>query len=236
MLTGPAPARALLLLFETGLLRSILPEVVAMEGTPQPPLFHPEGDVFTHTLGMFELVETLTETLALGILLHDVGKPPTLTVEDRIRFNGHAEVGARMAADICQRLRLPNTTSAQVVELVADHLRFMHVQEMRESTLKRFLRKEHFPEHLELHRLDCLGSHGDLSNYHFCHEKLLEFSQETIPPEPLINGHDLIAMGLTPGPVFSEILGALEDRQLEGQLNSRDEALDWVRRKWLPNR
>jgi len=235
MLTGPAPERALLLLSETGLLSPILPEIAAMEGTPQPPRYHPEGDVFTHTLKMFELAKNPAETLALGILLHDVGKPPTLTVEDRIRFHGHAEVGARMAADICQRLRLPNNTSAQVVDLVADHLRFMHVKEMRESTLKRFLSKENFPEHLELHRLDCLGSHEDLSNYNFCHEKMMEFSQETIPPEPLVSGHDLIAMGLTPGPIFSEILEALEDKQLEGQLTSRDEALEWVRRKWQPN-
>jgi len=236
MLTGSAPATALRLLLDTGLLVSILPEVAAMHGTPQPPRFHPEGDVFTHTLKMFELAETLTDTLALAILLHDVGKPPTLTVEDRIRFNGHAEIGAKMAAEICRRLRMPKTTSAEVVDLVADHLRFMHVKDMRESTLKRFLRKGNFSEHLELHRLDCLGSHGDLTNYDFCKEKLAEFDQEVIRPEPLINGHDLIAMGLHPGPVFSEILGQVEDAQLEGILKSREEALEWVRTKFLKER
>jgi len=228
MLTGRAPGRAITLLLETGLLDAILPEVAAMEGVPQPPQFHPEGDVLTHTLKMFDFAQDLTHTLALGILLHDVGKPPTMTFEDRIRFHGHAELGAEMASAICKRMRLPNATSNLVVELVADHLRFMHVKEMRESTLKRFLRKEYFSEHLELHRLDCLGSHGDLSNYNFCKEKLEEFGQEVIRPAPLINGHDLIALGLAPGPVFSEILGAVEDRQLEGDLANREEALEWV--------
>lgn len=229
MLLGPDPARALRLLFDTGLLAAVLPEVAAMDGIPQPPAYHPEGDVFIHTLKMFELAGDLSDSLAFGILLHDVGKPPTLSFEDRIRFHGHAEVGAGMAEEICTRLRLPNSTSARVVELVADHLRFMHVQEMRQSTLKRFLRKDNFSEHLELHRLDCLGSHGDLSNYYFCQDKLEEFGQEVIRPEPLINGHDLIALGLTPGPVFSEILRAVEDRQLEGGLSARDEALEYVR-------
>jgi len=229
MLTGPAPARALRLLFETGMMTVILPEVAAMVDTPQPPRFHPEGDVFTHTLKMFDIAATLTPTLALGVLLHDVGKPPTLTVSDRIRFHGHAEVGASMAGEICARLRQPNTISARVVELVADHLRFMHVREMRESTLKRFLRIEHFSEHLELHRLDCLGSHEDLSNYEFCKEKLEMFDNEVIRPDPLINGRDLIAMGFTPGPVFSEILGSVEDRQLEGILTTRKDALAWIR-------
>jgi poly(A) polymerase len=228
MLTGPAPARALRLLFETGILALILPEVAAMVGVPQPPRYHPEGDVFLHTLRMFEEAEDLTETLALGVLLHDVGKPPTLTFEDRIRFHGHAELGAKMAGKICRRLRLSNSLTIQVVDLVANHLRFMHVREMRESTLKRFIRKKHFREHLELHRLDCLGSHGDLSNYDFCEEKLEESGQEVIRPKPLINGHDLIALGLKPGPIFSEILGLVEDRQLEGTLTTREEALDWV--------
>ena len=232
MLTRPAASRAIRLMLETGLLQIILPEVAAMDNVPQPPQFHPEGDVLTHTLLMFDLAEEPTDTLALGILLHDVGKPPTLSFEDRIRFHGHAEVGARMAEQIGKRLRLPNTTLTQVVDLVADHLRFMHVQEMRESTLKRFLRREHFEEHLELHRLDCLGSHRDLSNYHFCQEKLAEFGQEVIRPERLISGHDLIEMGLSPGPLFSEILSSVEDRQLEGELNSREEALQWVQRRW----
>jgi poly(A) polymerase len=230
MLIGPNPARALRLLFDTGILAIILPEIAAMDGVPQPPRFHPEGDVWVHTLKMFEIAEDLTETLALGILLHDVGKPPTLTFEDRIRFHGHAELGAEMAAGICRRFRLPNSVTIQVVDLVANHLRFMHVRDMRESTLKRFLRKKNFKEHLELHRLDCLGSHGDLSNYEFCQEKLAEYDQEVVRPAPLLNGHDLIALGLKPGPIFSEILRQIEDRQLEGTLTTKKKALEYVER------
>ncbi len=138
-----------------------------------------------------------------------------------------------MAEDICRRLRISNDTTEQVVDLVKNHLRFIHVQEMRDSTLKRFLRKENFDEHLELHRLDCLASHGNLSQYDFCREKQKDFSQEQMRPEPLIKGQDLIDLGLEPGPVFSEILGAVEDLQLEGRLTSKEESLDWVRGKYL---
>ncbi|MFZ0427078.1 MAG: CCA tRNA nucleotidyltransferase, partial [Acidobacteriota bacterium] len=168
ILTGRGPAEGLELLHETGLLASFLPEVAAMAGVPQPPEFHPEGDVFVHTCLMFRLAGPLHEALALGILLHDVGKPGTFRVAERIRFDGHAELGATLTDSIGRRLRLPNETIHRVVELVRGHLRFMHVRDMRESTLKRFLRQEHFADHLELHRLDCLASHGDLSNYEFC--------------------------------------------------------------------
>jgi poly(A) polymerase len=168
----------------------------------------------------------------MGILLHDVGKPSTFKVAERIRFDGHAEVGAKMTKGICHRLRLANSDTVRIVRLVKDHLRFINVRQMRESTLKRFLRKDNFSEHLELHRLDCLASHRDLSNYEFCVEKLAEFGREAMRPDPLINGHDLIRLGFTPGPLFSKILTAVEDRQLDGRIKSREEALEWVEKGW----
>jgi len=229
---GPAPGRGLDLLSETGLLAAVLPEVEAMKGVEQPPEFHPEGDVFVHTRLMLELARNLTDTLALGILLHDVGKPSTFRIAERIRFDRHAEVGARMAASICRRLRLSRQKTEKVVSLVRRHLRFMHVRQMRESTLKRFLRQENFAEHLELHRLDCAGSHGDLSNHAFCLQKLAEFGQEKIRPEPLVTGHDLIRLGFIPGPLFSEILNWVEDRQLEEEIVSREQALECVKNRW----
>jgi poly(A) polymerase len=230
IITGPAPASGLDLLSASGILDVILPEVAAMRGVPQPPEFHPEGDVFVHTRLMFEIAGRVPDaSLALAILLHDVGKPPTLTVRDRIRFDGHDQKGAEMAEAISRRLRLSTEQIAEVTELVREHLRFIPVQEMRESTLKRFLRKENVEKHLELHRLDCLASHGDLTSYNFCRAKLEEFSQEAMRPEPLVNGHDLIALGLKPGPLFSEILSSLEDLQLEGKILTREEALEWVR-------
>jgi poly(A) polymerase len=233
ILTGPDPSRGLKLLFDSGVLEVILPEIAAMHGVEQPPEFHPEGDVFVHTRLMFELSQERSETLSLAILLHDVGKPPTFVVKERIRFDGHADLGAKMAEQICRRLRISNQQIEEVVDLVKDHLRFIHVQDMRESTLKRFLRKTNFSDHLELHRLDSLASHGNLSSYHFCQEKLEELSQEAMRPKPLINGHDLIRLGLEPGPIFSEIMSAVEDFQLEGKLSSREETLDWVKEHYL---
>ncbi len=231
MLMGENPGPGLNLLLESGLLEVMLPEVAALVGVQQPPEFHPEGDVWTHTCLMFSLVKSPSATLALGILLHDVGKPPTFSVRDRIRFDRHAEVGAEMAARVCQSLRLSNQQLHTVVELVRQHLRFMHVQQMREAKLKRFLRQDDFTEHLELHRVDCLASHGDLSAYQFCQRKLAELSQEEIRPLPLVTGHDLIDLGLQPGPVFGELLARIEDLQLEGRLGSRREALEWVRKR-----
>ena len=233
ILTGPDPSRGLKLMSDSGILEVILPEIAAMQGVQQPPQFHPEGDVFVHTCLMFELSQERSETLALEILLHDVGKPPTFIIKERIRFDGHADLGAKMAEEICRRLRISNQQIEEVVDVVKDHLRFIHVQEMRESTLKRFLRKPNFSDHLELHRLDSLASHGKLSSYHFCQEKLEELSQEAMRPKPLINGHDLIGLGLEPGPLFSEIMSAIEDFQLEGKLSSKEETLDWVRKHYL---
>lgn len=239
LLTGPAPDRGLSLMLETGLLSAILPEVTAMFGVEQPAEFHPEGDVFTHTRLMFThstrsaATPARSEELAMGILLHDIGKPPTFKRAERIRFDGHAEVGAEMAYRICKRLRLSSDTTSQVVDLVKDHLRFMNVQDMKESTLKRFLRKSNFSDHLELHRLDCLASHRNLSNYDFCLQKLAEYGEETIRPDPLLNGKDLIRAGLKPGPLFSQILTELEDHQLEGRIQTREQAVAWLEKHWL---
>jgi len=233
ILTGPHPADGIRLLLDSGIFQAILPEIADMKGVEQPPEFHPEGDVFTHTCLMLGMRKGLDDILALSILLHDVGKPPTFSVKERIRFDGHADVGAKMAEDICRRLRLSTEQIYNVVDLVKDHLRFIHVQEMRDSKLKRFLGKENFQKHLELHRLDCLASHGDLSSYHFCLQKLDEIGQEELKPDPLVNGRDLLSLNLKPGPLFSEILMAVEDLQLEGELDSKKKALDWVKKNYL---
>ncbi len=233
ILTGSVPARGLELLEQSHLLQAILPEVAATKGVPQPPQFHPEGDVWTHICLMFQQAGELTSTLALGLLLHDVGKPGTLQLRERIRFDGHAELGAQLARDIGIRLRLSAWQIDRVSALVKDHLRFIHVQQMRPATLKRFLRREGFDEHLELHRLDCLASHGDLSAYRFCRDQLRQLKEEQIRPKPLINGHDLIALGLKPGSIFSEILREVEDHQLDGSLSDRQSALDWVRTNYV---
>lgn len=220
------------LLDETGLLREILPEVAAMKGVAQPPEFHPEGDVWTHTLLMLDQLKNPTPELALGALLHDVGKPVTFRVADRIRFDGHVEEGVRIASGILRRLRFPGDVSERVLALVANHMRFLHVPGMRESTLKRFLRLERFDEHLELHRVDCLSSHGSLDIYQYVARKRKEFSEEQLRPPRLIGGDDLIAMGYRPGPAFRRMLHAVETAQLESRIRTRDEALEWVRSKF----
>jgi poly(A) polymerase len=230
MLTEGHARRAFELLDETGLLKEVLPEVDRMHGIEQPPQFHPEGDVWVHTLMLLEgLPEKASPTLAMGALLHDVGKPPTFRIApDRIRFDGHVEVGVKMAEEICHRLRFSNHETEQIARLVANHMRFADVQEMKPSTLKRFFRLPHFNEHLELHRLDCLASHRDLSLYNFVCEKLAALPPEQIRPEPLLSGDDLIAMGYKPGPKFKQILSAVEDAQLEGRLHDAETAREFV--------
>lgn len=220
------------LLDTTGLLAMILPEVKAMRGVAQPPQFHPEGDVWTHTLMMLEGLREPSPTLALGVLLHDVGKPPTFSVRDRIRFDGHAEVGARMAEEIGVRLRLPARWIAQVSALIAHHLRFKDLPQMRRSTQLRFLRMPDFDEHLELHRLDCSASHGNLENYQLARQILSETPPEVVKARPLLTGNDLISEGYTPGPPFKEMLRAAEDAQLDGGIHSREEALQLVRERY----
>lgn len=232
ILTGPARNRGLDLLQETGLLKQVLPEVEAMRGVEQPPEFHPEGDVFVHTRLALGFLRRPSASLALGALLHDVGKPPTFHIKERIRFDGHVEVGMEMAEVICRRLRLPNDEIARVVALVQHHLRFMHVEEMRASTLTRFLRLPHFEDHLELHRVDCISSHRDLRGYFFCRQKLVELRRHPPPLPALINGDDLIALGYNPGPVFREILDAVEDLQIEKELKTREEALAYVQERF----
>ncbi|MEN6534076.1 MAG: CCA tRNA nucleotidyltransferase [Bryobacteraceae bacterium] len=222
------------LLDESGLLAEILPEVAAMKGVPQPPEFHPEGDVWTHTLGMLGTMRAPAPTLALGVLLHDVGKPPTFRIEGRIRFDGHASVGAEMAEAILTRLRFSTEEIGRVVALVANHLHFIEVRRMRESTLKRFIRQPHFEEHLELHRLDCLGSHGQLDGYEFVRSRMAELSEEALRPPKLLTGEDLIGAGYTPGPSFHQILALVEDAQLESRVRTREDALALVRSLFDP--
>ncbi|HKX00798.1 MAG TPA: CCA tRNA nucleotidyltransferase [Bryobacteraceae bacterium] len=232
ILTEGSARRGFELLDETGLLAEILPEVAAMKGVAQPPEFHPEGDVWTHTLLLLEKLDSPSVTLALGALLHDVGKPPTFRIAERIRFDGHVEKGVAMATGILTRLRFSSDQIRQVLALIANHMRFKDAPQMRESTLKRFLRLEKFPEHLELHRIDCLSSHGNLENYELMQRKLEEMPPAALKPTPLLTGDDLIADGYRPGPQFSEILAAVEDAQLEGKIQTRDEALSLVRSRF----
>ena len=217
------------LLDESGLLKVILPEVSGLKGVEQSPQHHPEGDVWTHTLIMLDKLDNPTVTLALGTLLHDIGKPSMFKrATDRIRFHGHVEVGMKMAEAICGRLRYSGEATEQVVALVANHMRFIHVPDMRQSTLKKFLRMPRFDEHLELHRLDCLGSHGKLGLYETARTKLAELPEEELRPPRLITGDDLIAAGYQPGPRFQEILGDVEDAQLEGRVTTPEEALAYI--------
>jgi poly(A) polymerase len=234
MLTERHARRAFLLLDESGLLKEVLPEISAMKGVEQPPEFHPEGDVFAHTLLLLEnLPEPCPPALAWGALLHDVGKPPTFRVApDRIRFDNHVEVGVKMAEEICSRLRFSGDDAAQILALIDNHMRFGHATRMKESTLKRFLRLPRFDEHLALHRADCLASHGELGTYEFVKQKLNAIPPENMRPSRLVKGDDLIAAGYQPGPKFREILNAVEDAQLEGRLPSKDEALQFVRREF----
>ncbi len=234
MLTEGHARSAFELLDSTGLLKEVLPEIDRMHGVEQPPQYHPEGDVWIHTLMLLEqLPANCSRTLAWGALLHDVGKPPTFRIApDRIRFDGHVEVGVRMAHEICRRLNFSNDDTEQIEALVANHMRFTDVGRMKTSTLKRFVRLPKFDEHLELHRIDCLSSHGDLSLYEFVREKLQTTPPEQIRPEPLLTGQDLIELGYPPGPRFKEILTAVEDAQLEGRLRNREEAVELVVREF----
>jgi len=228
ILTEAGARRGFELLDESGLLSDILPEVAAMKGVAQPPEFHPEGDVWIHTLLLLENLRNPSPTLALGALLHDVGKPPTFRLADRIRFDGHVEKGVEMATDILTRLRFSNDEIQQVAALVGNHMRFKDAPQMKVSTLKRFLRLENFPEHLELHRLDCISSHGHLENYELMQQKMQDLPPDELKPRLLITGDDLIAAGYQPGPSFARILAAVEDAQLESKIHSREDALAMV--------
>jgi putative nucleotidyltransferase with HDIG domain len=227
MLTEGHARRAFELLDRTGLLKDLFPEIDRLHGVEQPPEFHPEGDVWTHTLLLLEqLPAGASPTLAWGALLHDVGKPATFQPgPERIRFNGHVEVGVRIAEDICRRLRFSNDESAQIVALVENHMRFGDVQRMKESTLKRFFRLNKFPEHLALHRMDCLASHGSLDLYNFAKVRYEATPIEEVRPALLLTGRDLIEAGYRPGPEFKRLLALAEDAQLEGTIRTKEEAL-----------
>lgn len=234
ILTQGHARRAFLLLDQAGLLQNVLPEISAMKGVEQPAEFHPEGDVFVHTLMLLDhLPQPCPATLAWGALLHDVGKPPTFRVAaDRIRFDDHVEVGVKMAEEICRRLRFSNDDTEQILALVQNHMRFGHVMRMKESTLKKFMRLPGFDEHMALHRADCLASHCNLGAYQFVQKKRDEIPPQMMRPTKLVTGDDLIAAGHIPGPKFREILDAVEDAQLEGRLVSRDQALEFVHREF----
>jgi poly(A) polymerase len=231
ILTRPHAGRGLELLDAGGLLAEVLPEIAAMKGVEQPAEFHPEGDVFTHTRLMLDaLPPNSSLTLAFAVLLHDVGKPPTFErAPDRIRFNDHDRIGAEMAENILRRLRFPNEEIEKIVLCVREHMRFQFVKEMRPAKLKRILARSTFPDELELHRIDCAASHRNLENYQFLKAKAAEMPPEVVKPAPLLTGHDLLALGLTPGPTVGQILREVEELQLEERLKSRAEALEFAK-------
>lgn len=234
IVTQKNPGSGLNMLKQSELLKYILPEVQDMDNVPQPQEFHPEGDVFRHTCIVLEKLHDIrngnvNSELAMGALLHDIGKPPTFEERDRIRFNGHDRLGASMAKRICKRLRFSKKQTERITSLVRDHLKFKDVFNMRESTLRRFISTPHFEDHMSMHLADCLGSHGMTDAYDFLRKKLEEYEHSEIKPKPLINGHDLIGLGFEPGPAFSEILNSVEEQQLEGNLKTREDALAYVR-------
>lgn len=232
ILTRANPGRGLVLLAESGLLREVLPEVAAMKGVEQPPEFHPEGDVFEHVKLMLDsMPPNPSVTLAWAVLLHDVGKPPTFRVAERIRFDEHDVVGAQMTEAILRRLRFSNEEIEQIVLCVAEHMRFRHVQEMRPSKVKRILARPTFAEELELHRLDCVASHGSVENVEFLLKKTAEMPPEVVRPKALVNGRDLLEIGFTPGKLVGAVLREIEELQLEERLESREAALAYAQER-----
>lgn len=230
--TRPGAGRGLELLLESGLLQEILPEVAVMKGVEQPPEFHPEGDVFTHTQMLMERLENPSAVLAFAALLHDVGKPPTFQVrEGRIRFYEHSRVGAEIAERILRRLRFSNDEIEAIATCVDNHMKFANVKEMRVGKLKRFMSLPTFPTELELHRIDCQASHGLLDNYEFLKRKREEFREEELKPKPLLNGDDLKSLGMKPGPGMKPILEEAYELQLEKRIQTKEEALAWGRAK-----
>ena len=234
MFTRPNAGRGLELLSESGLLKEILPEVEAMKGVEQPPEFHPEGDVFIHTKMLLDQLKNPSVTLAFGALLHDVGKPPTFSDEgDRIHFYNHPNVGAQIARHMLTRLRFSNQEIEDIVSCVDNHMKFANVKEMRIGKLKQFVARENFSVELEMHKIDCLASHGKLELYRFLKRKLKEFEREGLKPKRLIDGNDLISIGIEPGPIMKEILEEAYALQLEGKLSSRDAVLDWAKKRFV---
>jgi putative nucleotidyltransferase with HDIG domain len=234
MLTEGRAGRAFELLDQTRLLAEVLPEVAKMKGVEQPARFHPEGDVWTHTLLLLDQLDANAPlTLAWGALLHDVGKPATFRrAPDRIRFDGHVDIGVAIGADICRRFRFSNDETRQILALIENHMRFADAERMKPSTLKRFFRLESFNQHLALHKMDCMAASGNLDHYHFVRERYESMPEEAVRPTPLLTGRELIAAGYSPGPKFKVILRAVEDAQLEGTIHTPEEAMDLVRRRF----
>jgi poly(A) polymerase len=234
MLTEGHARDAFEMLDATGLLLEVLPEVAKMKGVAQPPQYHPEGDVWVHTLLLLAgLPAGCPRALAWGALLHDVGKPATFRVApDRIRFDGHVDTGVRIAQEICRRLRFPNQETEQILSLIANHMRFADAPKMKQSTLKRFFRLPHFDQHLALHRLDCLASHGSLELYDFARERFETLPEEQVRPPLLLTGKDLIEAGYRPGPMFTQMLAMAEDAQLEGAVHTREQALELIQEQY----
>lgn len=233
---SPHRVRGFDLLDTSGLLAEILPEIEALKGCEQPPEFHPEGDVFVHTRLMLSLLpETVSLQLVLAVLFHDLGKPATKQQDEtgRWRFNGHESVSARLTEALMRRLRFSNDTITDTVEMVQNHMVFKDVKNMRVARLKRFMARPTFADEMELHRVDCLGSHGLLDNYDFLKTRAEDFANEPLIPPPLVTGHDLISLGWKPGPKFKEVLEAVQTRQLEGTLTTREDALDWMKSEYL---
>jgi len=240
ILTEGGARRGFELLFDLGLLAEVLPEAVRLRGVAQPPEFHPEGDVWTHTMLMLEnLPPNCASTLAWAALLHDIGKPATYQPPKpavpgsnekpgRIRFNGHVEAGVRIAETILARLRFSGDDTAQILSLIANHMRFGDVLQMKQSTLKRFLRLPRFHEHLALHRLDAISAHGDLTCYNFARAHFEAEPTPDLRPAPLLTGRDLIAAGYHPSPQFKPMLTLAEDAQLEGSITTPGQALALV--------
>lgn len=230
---SPSRVQGLDMLDASGLLAIILPEISNLHGCEQPPQFHPEGDVFVHTRLMLEMLPPFVpDSVFLSVLFHDIGKPATFSydpTEDRIRFSGHDAIGAKMTLEVMQRFRFSNEEIERVVAAVANHMVFKDVTKMRVAKLKRFMARPDFDREIQLHRVDCASSHGDLSNIEFLKFKAEEFANEPLIPPPLITGKDLIGLGLKPSPLFKELLDTVETAQLENRISTRDEALQLVR-------
>lgn len=230
--TSANPALGLNLLDETGLLKYILPAVVKLKGVRQPQAFHPEGDVYTHTLLMLKALKSTSLVLAFACLFHDIGKPQTFQIADRIRFSGHDRVGANLTDRILRKLKFSNKDREDIVTCVENHMRMMEAPKMREATLKRLFNRPTFNEELRLHYIDCIASHRDLTVFRFLNKKYNEFKKRPEIPKPFLSGYELIKMSFTPGPIFGKIHRQMVDLQLEGKLKNKAEAKRWVRKQW----
>lgn len=233
ILTGKNPYQGMKLLDETGLLRNLLPEIETLKGVEQPPKFHPEGDVFTHTMLLIKQLKNEDLILAFACLLHDVGKPATFKKTDRIRFHGHDRVGAKISEQILKRLRFSNEDIRQITYCIDNHMRVMNAMKMREATLKKMFLKDTFETELELHRLDCVASHNDLKIYKFLKKKYEAFKKRPILPKPILNGHEIMTLGFKEGPIIGKIQKQMIDLQLEGKIKSKGKAKEWILKKWI---